>query len=173
MIGINLNSMISYQNASLRYFDENEYHVTRLCDCDVLILVFEGVLRFSEDGKDIEVREGEYYIQKDGGFQEGKNPSDAPKYLYVHFSGEWTDDEHCLPYRGNFSYGKLKALIEKMHYVSHRKESYVIQKGVFYSLLSELFDNQKEKTIADEIAEYLIMHYNESISLSTRCSRFS
>lgn len=173
MLGINLNAPISFQNASLRYFCENEHHVTRLCDCDVLLLVFDGILRFSENGKDVEVKEGEYYIQRGGGFQEGKNPSASPKYLYVHFSGEWTENEHCLPFRGNFSYLKFKPLMEKMHFVSHRKESYVVQKAVFYSLLSELFESQKEKTVADEIAEYLIMHYNKDISLTALCSRFS
>lgn len=173
MYGINLNAPILYQNASLRYFYENEHHITRLCMCDVLLLVFDGILRFSEDGKEIEVKAGEYYIQRNGGFQEGKRPSDKPQYLYVHFEGEWTNAVSCLPQRGIFNYGKLKPLIEKMHYVSHHKECYVAQKAVFYSLLSALFEEQHEKTIADEIAEYLIMHYNENITLEALCSQFN
>ncbi len=172
MFGINLNSPILYHNASLCYFYENEHHITRLCNCDVLLLVFDGILRFSEDGKDVEVKAGEYYIQRKGGFQEGKIPSNAPQYLYVHFWGEWEDNNSCLPLCGNFNYEKLKSLIEEMHYVSQHKECYVVQKAIFYSLLSALFKSQKEKTVADEIAEYLIIHSNEDISLAMLCKRF-
>jgi AraC-like DNA-binding protein len=173
MFGIDVNQTIAYKHASFRYFNPNEHHITRFCEYNVLLLVFAGVLRFSEDGVPYELQPCEYFIQKHGTEHTGELPSDSPKYLYVHFSGEWTENEHCLPFRGNFSYLKSKPLMEKMHFVSHRKESYVVQKAVFYSLLSELFESQKKKTVADEIAEYLIMHYNKDISLTALCSRFS
>ena len=64
MFGIDLNCPITYINASLRFFKKEEHHITRLCSCDVLVLVFSGVLRFSEDNVPIEVGAGEYYIQK-------------------------------------------------------------------------------------------------------------
>ena len=78
-----MNNDIQYLFASLRYFDEKEYHVDRVCSDDVLLLVFEGVLRFSEDGVGYEIHPGEYHIQKHNSIQKGDRPSDSPKYLYV------------------------------------------------------------------------------------------
>ena len=67
MIGIDLDRVITYKHASLRFFKEKEHHITRLCEDNVLLLVFEGVLRFSENEEEIEVSAGEYYIQKKNG----------------------------------------------------------------------------------------------------------
>ena len=50
MYGIDLNKNINYKYASLRFFNEGEHHIDRICGEDVLLLVFKGVLRFSEDG---------------------------------------------------------------------------------------------------------------------------
>ena len=50
MNGIDLNKPIAYKHASLRFFNKNEHHIDRFCEDDVLLLVFDGVLRFSEDG---------------------------------------------------------------------------------------------------------------------------
>ena len=85
MLGIDLNCPITYFNASLRFFKKEERHITRLCSCDVLLLVFDGIMRFSEDGVPVEVRAGEYYIQRKNLYQTGDAVSDYPKYLYVHF----------------------------------------------------------------------------------------
>ena len=64
MAGIDFNSPILYRHASFRYFEKNEHHITRFCIDNVLLLVYEGVLRFSEDGEEKEVRAGEYYIHE-------------------------------------------------------------------------------------------------------------
>ena len=55
-----------------RAFQPGEKHVTRVCPEDVLLLMFSGVLRFTEDGVPVEVRGGEYYIQKRGLSQQGQ-----------------------------------------------------------------------------------------------------
>lgn len=64
MIGINLDKPMEYVYASFRYFEEGEKHTTRICKDDVLLLVFDGILAFTEDGVDVSVGAGEYYIQK-------------------------------------------------------------------------------------------------------------
>ena len=75
-----------------RSFQPGEKHVTRVCPEDVLLLMFSGVLRFTEDGVPVEVRGGEYYIQKRGLSQQGQVPSDCPVYYYVHFLGHWSSE---------------------------------------------------------------------------------
>ena len=47
MQGMDLNAPITYKHASLRFFEKNEYHVERFSRDNVLLLVFDGVLRFS------------------------------------------------------------------------------------------------------------------------------
>ena len=36
---------------SMKHFEPNEFHITRIYAYSVLILMLEGVLRFYEDGK--------------------------------------------------------------------------------------------------------------------------
>ena len=59
MTGINMNKPITYLYSSLRYFNANECHVKRFCEEDILLLVFDGVLRFSENGHQQEVHAGQ------------------------------------------------------------------------------------------------------------------
>ena len=172
MFGIDLNTPIRYKYASLRYFKKNERHVDRVCSSDVLLLVFEGTLRFSEDGKQKEVRAGEYYVQRKNVPQKGEIPSDAPKYLYVHFFADWTDKSPFLPYRGNFEYAIMKPLIEKLDDMSHHGDTYVQQSAVFFQILSLLHKQATKQTLADKIAEYINAHYAEPLSLSELVSHF-
>ena len=60
MKGIDLNKQIIYLHSSLRFFDKKEHHINRFCEENVLLLVYEGVLRFSEDGieRQQKVRQG-------------------------------------------------------------------------------------------------------------------
>ena len=60
MRGIDLNKPITYQYASMRYFSPGERHITRFCMHDVLLMVFDGILRFNEDNTEYEVHAGEY-----------------------------------------------------------------------------------------------------------------
>ena len=87
MRGIDLNKPIVYKHSSLRFFEKNEHHISRVCDDDVLLLVYEGTLRFLENGEEYAVTAGHYHIQQHGSRQAGHLPSDSPKYLYVHFRG--------------------------------------------------------------------------------------
>ena len=48
MYGINLNKSILFKHASMRYFENGEHHVNRTLPYDVLLLVFEGTLRFQK-----------------------------------------------------------------------------------------------------------------------------
>ena len=172
MEGINLNAPISYAHSSLRYFYEGEHHVSRRCNEDVLLLVFEGVLRFSENGAPYELQPCEYFIQKHGTEHTGELPSDSPKYLYVHFCGEWGDGAEFLPRRGRFEYALLKPLLEELDSLAHGKAPYVLQVAKFYEILSALYRPKKEDTAAAAMAEYMKEHYSEKITLETLCDRF-
>lgn len=172
MNGINLNRPITYRHASMRFFEKGEYHITRRCRDDVLVLVYEGVLRFREDGIDRQVRAGEYYIQKAGLFQEGITPSDAPKYLYVHFRAEWTQSAYTLPCSGTFQYLYLKSLMERMDKTAHDNHAYVERARCFYELLALLYQSQQSYGIANKIAGYISENYLQLVSLEELCRQF-
>lgn len=146
MQGVDLNKPIRYINASLRFFKEGEHHVTRFCEDDVLLLVYSGVLRFSENGEQKEISAGEYYIQRHGMRQGGETASEKPKYLYIHFLAEnWATEGEILPKRGNFEYSALKADMEEMNRLSHGGAPYIAKAGKLYNILNSLYSKKPKK----------------------------
>ncbi len=172
MVGIDLNKEIKYKFASLRFFDEKEYHVNRVCHDDVFLLVFDGILRFSEDGVFYEVHPGEYHIQKHDSRQEGVLPSDAPKYLYVHFYADWSEDS-LVAKNGRFDYQYLKTDIEQMNALSYGDAPHIIKTAKFYTILSKLSKRHSGNGTADKIAEFISENYQQSLSIDTLCQEFS
>lgn len=163
---------IIYKFASLRFFNEKEYHVSRVCKDDVLLLVYDGILRFSENGIFYEVHPGEYHIQKHGSLQEGVRPSDSPKYLYIHFYAQWTQDS-LIAKSGTFDYESLKNEIEQMNALSYSDAPYIIKAAKFYSILSKLCKDNAGSSIAEKISEFIIENYQQNISIDLLCEKFS
>lgn len=173
MYGIDLDSPLKFTKASLRYFNKNEYHITRVSEDNVLLIVFDGVLCFSEDGVDYEVGAGYYHIQKAGSYQSAKRPSECPKYLYVHFDAAWNDGENVLEPRGSFDTNKADELMKKLDRLSHDGAYYVKKAVVFYEILLLLKKKEKIKTVAYDIAKYIEKEYQNSVTLSDVCRKFN
>ena len=170
MEGIDLDRTIIYKTSSLRFFEEGEHHVTRFCPHDVLLLVYDGVLRFSEDGVPYEIRAGQYHIQKHGSFQAGELASDAPKYFYVHFVGEWRDGEGVLSRGGEFEYAELLPHIMKLDALSHGDYTYTERTALFFEILSKLYRaSAREDTLAVKIKRFIDERYLEFSSLDDLC----
>ena len=165
MIGINLDKPMEYVYASFRYFEVGEKHITRLCKDDVLLLVFDGVLSFTEDGADVCVGAGEYYIQKNGCYQTAKQKSEAPKYLYVHFRAEWGAGIGYLPRRGRFDIDSLMPTMKRLDTLSHAEYTHTEQVAEFYSILSTLYRNERKLTLPEKIASYIAENYRSGVSL--------
>lgn len=172
MHGIDLNKPILYKHSSLRFFAEHEWHIDRLCEDDVLLLVFDGVLRFSEDGVMRELGAGEYYIQRRGGLQKGERESDTPRYLYVHFHAEWGEGEGILPFCGAFDVAQLEPMMKKMDRLAHGDYTYTERNAVFTALLSQLFGSEKPRSTADEVAAFMETHLQEPLSLERLGAEF-
>jgi len=172
MTGLDLNRPIEYIYASLRYFTKNEHHVTRFCRDHVLLMVFEGVLRFSEEGTQYEVHPGEYHIQRANTHQSGEIVSDSPKYLYVHFRGTVTDSEESLPLRGRFDYIELRSLMEELDRLSHGNGNMTELTGRFFMLLSSLQIKEEVRSPAEIMAEFVNETDLRDISLDALCQRF-
>lgn len=171
MEGIDLNQLVSYKCASLRFFDKNEHHISRFCSDNVLLLVFEGVLRFSEDGEPIEVCAGEYYIQRKNQYQSAEAASDAPKYLYVHFDAEWTESTKALARFGNFDYSILSELIKKIDYSAHNNAPLCEMQYLFLKLLLALRERENDDGV-NPFFEYVDKNFSKISSLSDICEEF-
>ncbi len=163
----------------MRKFKKGEHHITRICDSSVLILIFSGVLRFTEDGKDTELVPGEYYIQRQGLYQEGKRASDSPEYFYIHFDGSFCNDKNGLPIRGRFDIRSIMGYVEKLEkmYFSPNKNKFAIN-GLFYSILGCLgiceFAVGTTKETAYKIENYILHHFTEnSLSMQDIKDKFN
>lgn len=173
MKGIDLNKPIVFKHSSLRYFSKNEHHISRICEDDVLVLVFEGVLRFTEDGIRYEIFPGEYHIQKFGSVQKGEVASDSPKYLYAHFRGEWADNDTTLPYTGTFDYSAAKLLMEELDRLSHSNSTLTERTAKLYELMLMIRKKEKSSSIAERIAEFIDKEKLSDISLEIICEKFN
>lgn len=173
MYGIDLNKPILFKHASLRFFDKDEKHINRFCEDDVLLLVFDGILRFTENGTEYEIHPGEYHIQKHNTYQSGDYTSDSPKYLYVHFNAEWTADCPILSYSGKYNYNQMKPLFEKLDCLSHNNSTMIEKNAAFFQILTTLYNPHKEKNIADEIADFILRENKNNLTLDLIAKEFS
>lgn len=140
--------------SSFRYFEKHERHVTRTYAWNVLVMVFEGVLRFSEAGVPIEVPAGEYYIQRPGLLQEGLIESDTPKYFFIQWKGgEYTTEEDGLPLRGKVDCAELFPLFRELDTLSIINAPLVEKSAVFYKILSLLRKNIDYKGHGEVVAK--------------------
>lgn len=169
-MNIDMDSPIEFLCASFRYFGKGEQHVTRFCNCDVLLLVFDGVLRFSEDGKEYEIAAGNYHIQKAGAFQQGLIPSDEPKYLYVHFNCKRAP-KGLSPF-GKFSCGAFMPLMQQLHDLERREGTYTEKCAVFFDILTRLYRKELSYGTAEKIATYLRTEFNKNVSLEILAAEF-
>ena len=87
-------SMGTMKESNRRVFSVGRVDAGAGAACDILLIMLDGVLRFTEDGVPVEPVGGEYYIQRKGLLQDGPEASDRPSYFYVHFT-----DGECLPIR--------------------------------------------------------------------------
>lgn len=173
MYGIDLNRPIEFKICSLRFFDEGERHISRFCTHDVLLMVYEGVLRFTENGESVEVSPGEYYIQKHDAYQSASEASSSPKYLYVHFLAEWIDSQDALPRCGKFDYDSLSPIMNRLDRLSHEDRTYTEKTGLFFNILSALYrSHMRSDELAGQIARYLSKNYLNVSSLEDVCSEF-
>ena len=172
MQGIDLNKPIAFKGASMYFFEKKERYITRFCRDDVLLMVYDGVLRFNEDGVEYEITPGRYFIHKHDTYQSGTYESEEPKYLYVHFDSQWTDTGSVLPRSGKFDYVTLRPLMERLDRTAHGNSAYAELCGQFFEILSQLYRKNETVTTAGKIADYISIHFNEDISLEMLAEQF-
>jgi AraC-like DNA-binding protein len=169
MAGIDLNKNVIYKFASFRYFEKSEHHISRFCKDNVLLLVFDGVLRFSEDGAEREVCSGEYYVQRKNVYQAGEIASDEPKYFYVHFDAEWNDGEDAFHAKGNFDLAELSELMSRLDSAAHGNHTHAERQYLFLKLILTLKEKPFINHTASQLSGYIEKNLDKISSLSDVC----
>ena len=175
MSGINLDREINFQGASMRHFKKGEKHVTRFCETEVLIIMFRGILRFTENEEEYELYPGEYFIQKADCFQSASKESDEPEYFYMHLNAFWGENEEfILQRRGKFDIEIIKPLIDSLDKYCHENYSYTEKLSKFFEILSLLYKHARtENEIARSIRKYIESKYLDNITLNELSFEFN
>lgn len=141
--GVSMQTVPTYRLSAFRRFLPGERHITRVESSDILLLMLDGVLRFTEDGVPVELKRGEYYIQQRGLYQDGPEPGDCPSYFYLHFGDcVWSDDPPVLPRRGLFDPDALLPLLQEMADAENEDAPRVVKDGLLCTILTRLFREQ-------------------------------
>ncbi len=135
-------------------------------------MVFEGCLRFSEDGIEYELFPGDYHIQKHGSNQKGYAICDAPKYLYIHFLGEWCNEGKLLSKKGNFNITLLMQKITEFDDLAHTNSLSIEILAKFYEILSTLYKKDKTNDIENQLNQFIFKHISEKITLDVLAKEF-
>ncbi len=148
--------------------------MTRICTYDVLVMVFEGTLRFNEGGEPVEVAKGEYYIQRRGKEHTAIMESDMPKYYYIHFIGDFSEGKHGLPMRGYADFSELLPLFRKLDALRLSRASSVEITAVFLEILSVLKkanDRTEKNAVVLEVISMVAENIQKPFSLDDVASR--
>ncbi len=181
---LDLNYIPRYLSSGIKTFAEGEAHVSRYNRQNILILVFEGELRFEEDGEEIILCAGEYYVQAMGRWQTGNTPSVSPKYCFINFSGQFTDSpERAMALRGKFDVPRAEAVCERLCQAYNESSAYAdatalfeVQK-LFFDVLNILcranVSFADKKSLAERIYAYITENFALDVSLDSLAERFS
>lgn len=144
---LSLEKLPYWLDSSFRYFEAHERHIDRrFYTTNVLLLVFDGVLRFEENGVPVEVHAGEYYVQKHGYMQTGRVESDSPKYYWIHFHVAVFDEaENGLALRGKFDTAEILPYLRQMETFRMMHEPAVKIAALFYTVLGKLQEHNAVK----------------------------
>ena len=175
-VGISMQTVPTYRLSAFRRFLPNERHITRVESGDILLLMLDGVLRFTEDGVPVELTGGEYYIQQRGLFQDGPEVSDCPYYFYLHFgSCIWSEEAPTLPRRGGFDPETLLPLIDELNDAEGEDAPLILKNGLLCAILSRLYREQarsKRDLMVDHMARRLTRDLQSPPTLAELAAEF-
>lgn len=155
-IGISMQTVPTYRLSAFRKFLPGERHITRVESSDILLLMLDGVLRFTEDDVPVELTRGEYYIQQRGLFQDGPVASDSPSYFYLHFGDcAWSDEAPTLPRRGVFDPDTFLPLLKELNRAENEDAPRMVKSGLLCTILSRLFREQA-RSERDMLVDHMV-----------------
>ena len=161
--GISMQSVPSYRLSAFRKFLPGERHITRVESSDILLLMLDGMLRFTEDGVPVKLTRGEYYIQQRGLFQDAPDVSHSPYYFYLHFGDcIWNDEAPTLPRRGLFDPEALLPLLRELNDAENEDAPRMVKNGLLCTVLSHLYREQA-RSERDILADHMVRRLTQDL----------
>lgn len=161
--GLSLQHVPTYRLSAFRYFLPQERHITRVDCSDILLILLDGTLRFTEDGIPVELSRGEYYIQRRGLYQDGPEVSDCPVYYYLHFGdGIWSEDAPVLPHRGRCDPDSLLPLLRELDIAERTDAPSVVKSGLTCTILTRLYSGQ-ERSEREILVDTMVRRLTEDL----------
>ena len=169
-----------FRTCAKKIFAPGEIHTTRCYGRSVLILMTRGVLTFREDGTDFALREGEYYIQREGLMQEGLTHGVSPEYYYIEFNGAFREtNEHGagLLIRGNFNGSVILPVVESFEslFARHTANQFLLNSymnRVFGELSNVTLRGSEQDGVLDLIKSDIESRFNENTTLDELAKRY-
>ena len=180
-------SPMNLKNCALRHFTSGEVHITRVYSYSVLILMMDGVLRFCENGTLIELKKGEYYIQRANCFQNGylgkkplrAEPGELPVYYFLEFDGGcYSETDNGISLRGTWdSEGihSIKRFFEQAIDGQAHANQFLLN-SYMYRIFGMLYTSRTEKSrktqFISTVRDYIGSHYTSVTLLDDMCKHF-
>lgn len=168
---IDMNKPIEYILSSYRQFLPGERHVSGVAKDDVLILVYDGVFRFTDNGEKVELRRGDYYFKVHGHTYDAPEPSDEPYFFHIHCLAGLTNDT-WLPVSGTFDPTSMKYATDKLDEYEATDGMLALKMCIAYGIFTSLFNHRKTGTTPMAIRLYIVDHYTEKLTLESLADRF-
>ncbi len=163
---------------NFKFFQKGEKHIKRRPDFSTLLLVFKGTLSFLENGKRMDIKAGEYYIQEQSQIHEGVTIIDPPVYFFLHFYGCYDDsnENQDIPIRGKIDIEEIRdictaAISGGVSNLSNFDATYYL-----YRILKKLQGYNSPKRgvdIAAKVAEYIENNPAKVNTLDDICEKFN
>ncbi len=180
---------MSLRICAIKRFAPNEVHITRIYGYSVLILMLDGVLRFCENGTLVELKKGEYYIQRANCFQNGflgKEPllppqGELPVYWYLEFEGgnySDSDAENGIPLRGTWDADGMQSTLRVCEQACNRQtdvnrfllNSHMYR--IFGMLYTDDSENRRKTQLLSVVRDYIGAHYMDISTLDDVAKHF-
>lgn len=176
---LDLNKSTDYLFGNYKRFTKGERHITRQSREEVLILMLDGTLYFTEDGVEASVSRGEYYVQQGGVLQSAVRSSDDAYYIYFHFKGSWCEGGiNALPKRGMFDIEKIYRDADRLCRASRTGSLPLVSvTRAFCEVLERLLEDNRSHgeglELAEKIHGYLSENYTGRLDVSEIAEHFS
>jgi AraC-like DNA-binding protein len=127
--------------------------------------MLEGELIFHEDGKRISLKKNQWYIQRSGLYQEGREVSRSPSYYFIHFHGEFTvGDVAVLPMEGVTNVEQLRPLLQELFNIERSySRTNIACNALFFSILAHLYSVQHigshSQRVLRKIEQFFLRNY--------------
>ncbi len=168
-----------YVLSDYRFFAPHERHITRTCGEYVLLILFDGILNFTEEDEEVVLSGGSWYLQRPGLRQSALRESSCPRYFYIHFyvppdfTAYTQQNSLRIPIRGKCDYTLYETFFKELSKpLSGSLTEDIERQTTFLNFLCFFIQTcgikglEQKGKVTQTIIEYLKTNYMNTVELS-------